>query len=230
MIVSFNSKDILYEDNHLIVVNKKAGLLVQNDITGDKSLVDFIKEYIKLKYNKPGNVFLGVTHRIDRPTSGIVIFTKTSKSLKRLNKEFKERKILKKYIAITEKNKHLNSGKLENWIIKNSKQNKSYIHPKKIPGSKKAKLDYLLIKKLKNYLVFNIKIETGRHHQIRAQLSNIGLTIKGDLKYGSKRSNKDGSIDLHSHEVVFNHPISKDKIKIKAPTPKKQPWNSFLCD
>jgi 23S rRNA pseudouridine1911/1915/1917 synthase len=228
--VSFNPIDVLFEDNHLIIVNKNPGALVQGDKTGDKTLVDHIKEFLKNKYNKPGDAYLGVIHRLDRPTSGVVIFAKTSKALTRLNQQFKERKIDKKYWAITQKNTEIKSGKLENWIIKNSKQNKSYIHSNKVPGSKVAKLEYQLIKELKNYLLLEVILETGRHHQIRAQLSEIGFIIKGDLKYGSKRSNKDGSIDLHAYQVVFNHPVTKKNINIKAPLPRREPWNSFLCD
>lgn len=228
--MSFNQKDILFEDNHVIVVNKMSGVLVQKDKTGDKSLSDHIKSYIKIKNKKPGNVFLGVVHRIDRPTSGVIVFAKTSKALSRLNKQFVDRKVNKKYLAITNNTNCLNSNKLENWIIKNTKQNKSYIHSSPIPGSKIAILRYSLVKKLKNYSLLEVIIETGRHHQIRAQLSNIGLTIKGDLKYGSKRSNKDGSIDLHAYKIIFNHPVTKNKIEIKAPFPKRQPWSSFLVD
>jgi len=228
--VSFNKKNILFEDNHLIIVNKLSGSLVQGDKTGDKPLIDKIKEFIKKQTNKPGNVFLGVVHRLDRPTSGIVIFAKTSKSLTRLNKQFKDREVDKRYWAITEKNITFASGKLENWIIKNSKQNKSYIHSNKVPGSKVAKLEYHLIQELKTYLLIEVILETGRHHQIRAQLSEIGLTIKGDLKYGSRRSNKDGSIDLHARQVIFSHPVTKSLINIKAPLPIRQPWNSSLYD
>ena len=228
--MSFNQKDILFEDNHVIVVNKMSGVLVQKDKTGDKSLSDHIKSYIKIKNKKPGNVFLGVVHRIDRPTSGVIVFAKTSKALSRLNKQFVDRKVNKKYLAITNKINCLSSDKLKNWIIKNTKQNKSYIHSSPIPGSKIAILRYSLVKELDNYSLLEVIIETGRHHQIRAQLSNIGLTIKGDLKYGSKRSNKDGSIDLHAYKLTFNHPVTKNKIEIKAPFPKRQPWSSFLVD
>ena len=207
-----------------------SGVLVQKDKTGDKSLSDHIKSYIKIKNKKPGNVFLGVVHRIDRPTSGVIVFAKTSKALSRLNKQFVDRKVSKKYLAITNNINCLSSDKLKNWIIKNTKQNKSYIHSSPIPGSKIAILRYSLIKELNNYSLLEVIIETGRHHQIRAQLSNIGLTIKGDLKYGSKRSNKDGSIDLHAYKLTFNHPVTKNKIEIKAPFPKRQPWSSFLVD
>ena len=207
-----------------------SGVLVQKDKTGDKSLSDHIKSYIKIKNKKPGNVFLGVIHRIDRPTSGVIVFAKTSKALSRLNKQFLNREVNKKYLAITNNKNYLKKDKLENWIIKNTKQNKSYIHSSPIPGSKIAILRYSLVKELNNYSLLEVIIETGRHHQIRAQLSNVGLTIKGDLKYGSKRSNKDGSIDLHAYKLTFNHPVTKNKIEIKAPFPKRQPWSSFLPD
>lgn len=228
--MNFNTKDILYEDNHLIIVNKGSGLLVQGDKTGDITLGEHIKKFLKKKYNKPGDAYLGIIHRIDRPTSGIVIFAKTSKALTRLNEQFKKRRINKKYWAITEKNSEAKSGKLENWIFKNSKQNKSYIYSNKILGCKIAKLEYRLIKELKKYLLLEVELETGRHHQIRAQLSKIGFIIKGDLKYGSKRSNKDGSIDLHAYQVIFEHPVTKNIINVKAPLPKREPWNSFLYD
>ncbi|MAH81940.1 MAG: RNA pseudouridine synthase, partial [Flavobacteriaceae bacterium] len=169
--MSFKQKDILFEDNHLIVVNKMSGVLVQKDKTGDKSLSDHIKSYIKVKNKKPGNVFLGVVHRIDRPTSGVIVFAKTSKALSRLNKQFVDRKVNKKYLAITNNINCLSSDKLKNWIIKNTKQNKSYIHSSPIPGSKIAILRYSLIKELNNYSLLEVIIETGRHHQIRAQLS-----------------------------------------------------------
>ena len=228
--MNFNPRHILFEDNHLIIVNKKSGMLVQGDKTGDTTLIDHIKGFLKIKYNKPGEAFLGVIHRLDRPTSGVVVFAKTSKALSRLNLQFKERKIDKKYLAVTENNLKTKSRKLKSWIIKNSKQNKSYIHSKEVPGSKVAKLQYNLIQDLKNYILLEIILETGRHHQIRAQLSNIGLTIKGDLKYGSKRSNNDGSIDLHAYQIIFNHPVTKNIINIKAPLPNREPWKSVLYD
>ena len=228
--MNFNQRHILFEDNHLIIVNKKSGILVQGDKTGDTTLIDHIKRFLKIKHNKPGEAFLGVIHRLDRPTSGVIVFAKTSKALSRLNLQFKERKIDKKYLAVTEKNLKNKSGKLESWIIKNSKQNKSYVHSKEVPGSKVAKLQYNLIQDLKNYILLEIILETGRHHQIRAQLSNIGLTIKGDLKYGSKRSNNDGSIDLHAYQIIFNHPVTKNIINIKAPFPNREPWKSVLYD
>ena len=228
--VEFNKKIILFEDNHLIIVNKPSGILVQGDKTGDTTLADQIKTYIKKKYKKPGRVYLGIAHRLDRPTSGIIIFAKTSKSLIRLNKQFQERKINKKYWAITEKNENLNSKTLKNWLIKNQKQNKSYVQKNEIKGSKIAELKFKIIKILNNYMLVEVNPITGRHHQIRAQLSNIGLIIKGDLKYGSKRNNFDGSIDLHARNVSFEHPVKKKHLNIIAPAPTREPWGSVFFD
>ena len=225
-----NKEDILFEDNHLIVVNKMSGILVQGDKTGDISLLDQIKKYLKIKYKKSGKVFLGLVHRIDRPTSGVVIFAKTSKSLIRLNKQFQERKIKKTYWAITEKKNNLKSHTIRNWLKKNKKQNKSYVYHNKIEGSKIAELKFSLLKVLKNYMLLEINPITGRHHQIRAQLSDFGMVIKGDLKYGSKRNNLDGSIDLHAKNINFEHPVKKKQINIDAPTPKREPWVSVFSD
>ena len=225
-----NKEDILFEDNHLIVVNKMSGILVQGDKTGDISLLDQIKKYLKIKYKKSGKVFLGLVHRIDRPTSGVVIFAKTSKSLIRLNKQFQERKIKKTYWAITEKKNNLKSHTIRNWLKKNKKQNKSYVYHNKIEGSKIAELKFSLLKVLKNYMLLEINPITGRHHQIRAQLSDFGMVIKGDLKYGSKRNNLDGSIDLHARNINFEHPVEKKQINIEAPTPKREPWVSVFSD
>ena len=222
--------DVLFEDNHIIVINKPSGILVQGDKTGDTHLVDLIKIYLKKKYNKPGDVFLGLVHRLDRPTSGVLILAKTSKSLIRLNKQFKDRKIKKKYLAITEKKQNKGKKTLRNWLKKNQKQNKTYVYDDKIDGSKFAELSFKTIKLFDNYMLLEINPLTGRHHQIRAQLSNIGLTIKGDLKYGSRRNNFDGSIDLHSRSIVFEHPVKKEQISIEAPTPKREPWVTFFCD
>tara|TARA_X000001036_G_scaffold413824_1_gene428465 strand:- start:8069 stop:8770 length:702 start_codon:yes stop_codon:yes gene_type:complete len=225
-----NKENILFEDNHLIVVNKMSGVLVQGDKTGDISLLDQIKKYLKIKYKKSGKVFLGLVHRIDRPTSGVVIFAKTSKSLIRLNKQFQERKIKKTYWAITEKKNNLKSQTIKNWLKKNKKQNKSYVYHNKIEGSKIAELKFSLLKVLKNYMLLEINPITGRHHQIRAQLSDFGMIIKGDLKYGSKRNNLDGSIDLHARNINFEHPVEKKQINIEAPTPKREPWVSVFSD
>ena len=201
---------------------------MQGDKTGDKPLSEMVKEYIKVKYNKPGEVYLGVTHRIDRPTSGIVIFARTSKALTRLNKMFQDKTIEKTYWAVVEKFPKKENDTLVNYLKKNPKNNKSTAYAKEIDGSKKAILHYQLLKKLDNYSLLEIDLETGRHHQIRVQLSNIGSIIKGDLKYGAKRSNKDGSINLHARKIEFTHPVSKELIKITAPTPKDAIWDACL--
>ena len=206
---------ILYEDNHLIAVNKKSGDIIQADKTRDKPLSDYVKDYIKNKYKKPGDVFLGTIHRLDRPTSGVVIYAKTSKALSRMNKLFREKQVKKRYIAIVENPPPSNSGTLNDYLKKNSQKNKSYITKKE--DGKHATLDYKLLKRLDNYYLLEIKPHTGRHHQIRAQLSNIGCIIKGDLKYGAKRSNKDASIDLISQKLEFIHPVKKELITITAP-------------
>ncbi len=222
------SLQILFEDNHLIVVNKRAGDLVQGDKTGDKPISDSIKAYIKKKYNKPGEVFLGTVHRLDRPTSGIVLFARTSKALSRMNKLFKEKTIQKTYWAVTEKMPLKNKETLIDYLQKNEKQNKSYVKPASIDGAKKAELSYTLKGKGDNYSYIEILPLTGRHHQIRVQLSNIGCIIKGDLKYGAKRSNKNGSIHLHARKLQFIHPVKKESITIIAPPPNDPLWNDFL--
>tara|TARA_B100001175_G_scaffold64852_1_gene53015 strand:+ start:10 stop:693 length:684 start_codon:yes stop_codon:yes gene_type:complete len=217
--------NILFEDNHLIVVNKNPGELTQGDITGDETLGDKIKAYLKKKYNKPGNVYLGITHRLDRPTSGVIIFTKTSKALTRLNELFKKNEIKKTYWAIVKKMENKAPKKLENFLIKNQKKNKSYVTKNSNKYAKKAVLTYKIILELKNYSLLKINLETGRHHQIRTQLSHIGFPIKGDLKYGYSRSNNDGSIHLHSRKVQFIHPVSKKNIEITAKLPKNNVWD-----
>ncbi|TWO33073.1 RluA family pseudouridine synthase [Seonamhaeicola sediminis] len=219
---------VLYEDNHIIIVNKRAGDIVQGDKTGDKPLSDVVKEYIKDKYTKPGNVFLGTVHRLDRPTTGIVVFARTSKALPRLNKLFSEKKTQKTYWAIVNNKPHISEGTLIHWLKKNPKNNKSYAHEKQVEGSKKAILHYKVRKVLDNYVLLEINLETGRHHQIRSQLSSIDCIIKGDLKYGANRSNKDGSIHLHAREIEFIHPVSKETIHIKAPLPNDPVWNACL--
>jgi len=219
--------DILFEDNHLLIINKKPGELSQLDKTGDNSVIEKYKLYLKKKNNKKGNVFLGLVNRLDRPTSGILILAKTSKALSRMNKMLVEKKILKKYLAIVEKKPIRKKNTLINFLKKNQKQNKSYIVDETIKDSKKAILHYTTLKELKNYSLLEISLETGRHHQIRAQLSNIGCFIKGDLKYGSKRSNSDKSICLHAIEISFIHPVSKNEIKIKANTPHNNMWKSM---
>ena len=218
--------DIVYEDNHLIIVNKSVGELSQSDYTRDLSLVDKVKNYIKNKYQKPGNVYLGLVNRLDRPTSGLVIFSKTSKSLKRMNKLLKERKIKKIYHAVTEKSPEPKKGTLINFLKKNQTKNKSFIVNKNELKSKKAILHYRLIKKLKKYFLIEIILETGRHHQIRSQLANIGCVIKGDVKYGAKRANKDKSICLHAKNIEFIHPINEVKISLVANPPESNIWSN----
>ena len=213
---------IIYEDNHLIAVSKKSGEIVQGDKTGDKPLSEEIKSYIKTKYKKPGNVFLGTIHRLDRPTSGIVLFAKTSKSLSRMNELFKNKKVQKTYYAITEDMPKKDKGVIISLLKKNQKQNKSYIT--KLDDGKKSELEYELIEKLQNYFLIKVKPKTGRHHQIRVQLSSIGCKIKGDVKYGAKRANKDKSICLHSYSISFVHPVKNELINLKCDFPKNDIW------
>ncbi|WP_298246596.1 RluA family pseudouridine synthase [uncultured Christiangramia sp.] len=219
---------VLHEDNHIIIVNKRPGDIVQGDKTGDKPLSEVVKSYIKEKYNKPGNVYLGVVHRLDRPTSGIVLFSKTSKALPRLNKLFQDKDAKKTYWAVVKEKPPRESDELIHFMKRNSKQNKSYAHKNEVPDSKKAVLDYKLIKELDRYYVLEIALHTGRHHQIRSQLSAIGSPIKGDLKYGFDRSNRDASIHLHSRELRFIHPVKKEEIHITAPPPKDPIWDAIM--
>lgn len=218
---------VLHEDNHIIVINKRVGDIVQGDKTGDKPLSEVVKEYIKEKYNKPGEVFLGVIHRLDRPTTGIIVFAKTSKALTRLNESFKNRETQKTYWAVIKNNPPKNNDILIHYLKRNPKNNTSKAHTKEVPESKKASLEYTIIKKLDNYLVLEIQLHTGRHHQIRSQLSAIGCPIKGDLKYGFDRSNPDGGIHLHARQLILNHPVTKEVLKIIAPTPKEVIWNAI---
>lgn len=213
------SSQILYEDNHLLVINKKVGQLVQGDKTGDESLLELIKNFIKERDEKPGNVFLGLVHRIDRPTSGLVIYAKTSKALSRLTQMVKNREIKKTYWAIVPKEMIPQTQRLVHFLKKNEKNNKAIVFPKVTDGTKEAILTYKIIKILDNYQLLEIDLETGRHHQIRAQLSKIGVPIKGDLKYGSPRSNPDGGISLHARKLEFIHPVTKENIEIIAPVP-----------
>ncbi len=210
---------ILYEDNHLLVINKKVGQLVQGDKTGDESLLDSIKNFIKIRDQKPGNVFLGLVHRIDRPTSGLVIYAKTSKALTRLTQMVKNREIKKTYWAVVTKEMIPQSQRLVHYLKKNEKTNKATVFTKPTDGAKEAILTYNVIKILDNYLLLEIDLETGRHHQIRAQLFKNGTSIKGDLKYGSPRSNPDGGINLHARKLEFIHPVTKENIQITAPVP-----------
>lgn len=216
----FSSEQIVFEDNHIIVINKKAGQLVQGDKTGDESLLELIKDFIKIREAKPGNVFLGLVHRIDRPTSGLVIYAKTSKALSRLTQMVKNREIKKTYWALVAKEMIPTSQKLVHYLKKNEKNNKAIVFPKVTEGAKEAILTYTIIKVLDNYQLLEIDLETGRHHQIRAQLSKIGIPIKGDLKYGAPRSNPDGGISLHARKLNFIHPVTKEEIEIVAPLPK----------
>lgn len=219
---------ILYEDNHLIIVNKRASEIVQGDKTGDIPLSDIVKDYIKIRYNKPGNVFLGVVHRIDRPVSGAVIFARTSKALTRLNNMLREGSIKKKYLAVVQNPPQPSEGKLIHHLKKNEKQNKSYVSQQDTKGAKQAELNYKLLANSKNYYLLEVELLTGRHHQIRAQLSAAGCPIKGDLKYGFSRSNKDGSIHLHAWLLDFIHPVSGNQIPVKAPVPEHDPvWCAF---
>jgi 23S rRNA pseudouridine1911/1915/1917 synthase len=220
--------EVLYEDNHLIAINKPAGMLVQPDTTGDKALEDLVKEYIGVKYEKPGEVFLGVTHRIDRPVSGVVLFAKTSKALTRINEMFKVNKIKKSYWAIVKNRPEKEKATLTHYIFRDTKRNVSRASEKEIPNSKQATLSYSIIGQSDNYTLLEIDLKTGRHHQIRCQLAKIGCPIKGDLKYGFPRSNPDAGISLHSRQMVFEHPVKKEMITIIAPTPKDNLWDSFV--
>lgn len=219
---------ILYEDNHLIIINKRAGDIVQGDKTGDEPLSEIVKTYIKKTYQKPGNVYLGVVHRIDRPTSGAVIFAKTSKALERLNKMLQDKKIDKTYWAVVKNQPPKTKDILINYLRKNQQKNKADVFEKEQTNSKKAILSYQLIKKLDRYFLLEINLETGRHHQIRAQLSHIKCPIKGDVKYGFDRTNADGSIHLHARKISFIHPVSQEKISIIAPVPDDVIWNACV--
>lgn len=218
---------VIYEDNHIIIVSKATGEIVQGDKTGDIPLSDTVKQYIKEKYQKPGNVFLGVVHRLDRPVSGLVVFAKTSKALARLNEMFRVGDVHKTYWAIVKNRPAVEEETLTHWIVRNEKQNKSYAYDKEMKNSKKAVLHYRLISSSTNYNLIEVQLFTGRHHQIRCQLAKIGCPIKGDLKYGAPRSNPDGSISLLSRHVEFVHPVSKEPISCDAPLPETDIWGSF---
>jgi 23S rRNA pseudouridine1911/1915/1917 synthase len=218
---------VLHEDNHIIVINKRVGDIVQGDKTGDEPLSDVVKAYLKEKYNKPGEVFLGVVHRLDRPTTGIVVFAKTSKALSRLNETFKNRETQKTYWAVVKNQPPKETDTLVHFLKRNPKNNTSKAHSKEVPDSKKASLTYKIIKKLDNYFVLEIDLHTGRHHQIRAQLQAIGCPIKGDLKYGFDRSNPDGGIHLHARKLVLSHPVTKESLSFTAPTPNDVIWNTL---
>lgn len=218
---------VVYEDNHIIIINKTASEIVQGDKTGDVPLSETVKQYLKEKYHKPGNVFIGVTHRLDRPVSGLVVFAKTSKALSRLNEMFKNSEVKKTYWAIVKQTPAETEGELVNYLVRNEKQNKSYAYDTEKPGSKKAILHYRLIARSDNYSLLEVDLKTGRHHQIRCQLAKMGCPIKGDLKYGFPRSNPDGSICLHARRVRFVHPVSKELIDVVAPVPSDNLWRSL---
>ncbi|KAA6346527.1 tRNA pseudouridine synthase C [termite gut metagenome] len=218
---------VIYEDNHIIVVNKTGFEIVQGDKTGDTPLSEMIQQYLKEKYHKPGNVFVGVVHRLDRPVSGLVLFAKTSKALVRLNEMFKNGEIKKIYWAIVKNQPAEPEGELTHYLIRKEKENKSYAYDRETPNSKKAILHYKLIGHSQNYHLLEVELKTGRHHQIRCQLAKIGCSVKGDLKYGAPRSNPDGSICLHARRISFIHPVSKELIELEAPVPKGNLWTGF---
>ena len=225
--------EVVYEDNHIIIVNKQSGEIVQGDKTGDRPLSDLVKDYIKAKYQKPGAVFLGVVHRLDRPVSGLVVFARTSKALSRLNKMFAEGEVHKTYWAIVEvrgERSEVRSDEwhtLENWLVRNEKQNKSYAYDHEVPNSKRAVLKYRTIGHSDRYTLLEVRLMTGRHHQIRCQLAAMGCPIKGDLKYGARRSNPDGSISLNAHRIEFVHPVSKEIISLESPLPDDNLWQTL---
>ena len=218
---------VVYEDNHIIIVSKDSGEIVQGDKTGDEPLSETVKRYIKTKYDKPGNVFLGVVHRLDRPVSGLVVFAKTSKALSRLNDMFRNGDVHKTYWAVTYGYPPAEEDTITHWIVRNEKQNKSYAYDHEVPGSNKAVLHYHVIGRTDNYTLIEVRLLTGRHHQIRCQLSKIGCPIKGDLKYGARRSNPDGGISLPSRRVEFVHPVSKQNIMAEAPVPADAVWHAL---
>ncbi|MEE4117270.1 MAG: RluA family pseudouridine synthase [Marinilabiliaceae bacterium] len=218
---------VLYEDNHLIAVYKNNNELVQGDSTGDTTLADEVKKYIKKVYKKPGDVYLGITHRIDRPVSGVVLFAKTSKALTRLNNMLRDGEIHKKYLAVVKERPPEDEAELVHFLKKNEKQNKSYSYDTEVKGSKKARLRYRILSRTDSYYLLDIDLYTGRHHQIRSQLAKIGCPIRGDLKYGYPRSNKDGGISLHARSIEFIHPVKKEQVKITAPLPELDIWPLF---
>ena len=225
---NYHNLQVLFEDNHLIAINKRPGDIIQGDKTKDTPLVEIVKEYLKIKYDKPGNVYLGVIHRIDRPTSGVAVFAKTSKALSRMNLMLKDHTIQKTYWAITQNKPENETDKLTHWLRKNKRNNKSTHFPKETKNAKKAILTYKILKELDNYFLLEVSMKSGRHHQIRCQLQAIGCPIKGDIKYGSKRTNKDGSIDLHARNVKFMHPVSKKQIDITAPLRDQKIWQNCV--
>ncbi len=227
MSTAIDQSRIIYEDNHLIALNKRSGEIVQADKTGDAPIGHYLKEFLKEKYSKPGEVFVGVVHRLDRPVSGVVLFAKTSKGLERMNQLFRERATKKIYWAIVEQKPEKPEGKLIHWLAKNEKQNKSYASPVEKPGSLICELDYKLIASSDRYHLLEVNPLTGRHHQIRVQLSTMKTIIKGDLKYGAKRSNPDGSICLHARRLEFIHPVKNEPVMIEAPVPQDNLWKAM---
>lgn len=221
--------EVIYEDNHLIAVNKTCREIVQGDKTGDTPLSEILKAWLKEKYAKPGNVFVGVAHRLDRPVSGLVLFAKTSKALARLNEMFRTGDIKKTYWAIVKNSPPTEEGTLEHWLVRNEKQNKSYAYTEEKPNSKKAILHYKLLARSDNYYLLEVDLKTGIHHQIRCQLAKMGCPIKGDLKYGSERSNKDGGISLHARKAQFIHPVSKEPVEIVASVPDDSLWKGITA-
>ncbi|MGM9714956.1 MAG: RluA family pseudouridine synthase [Prevotella sp.] len=219
--------EVVYEDNHIIIVNKRSGEIVQGDKTGDEPLSETVKAYIKEAYHKPGNVFLGVVHRLDRPVSGLVVFARTSKALSRLNEMFRVGDVHKTYWAIVKDKPAVEEGTLTHWLVRNEKQNKSYAYDREVPRSKKAVLHYRLIGCTDRYSLLEIQLMTGRHHQIRCQLARMGCPIKGDLKYGAPRSNPDGSISLLARKVELVHPVSKEPVSVVAPVPDDNLWQAI---
>lgn len=219
--------DILYADNHLLIVNKKAKENVQGDKSGDLPLVEKVRNYIRDKYQKPGNVFCGLVHRLDRPVSGVIVFARTSKALERMNKQFATSHPKKVYWAVVENEPKQAEGRLVHHLVRNEQQNKSYVYDEPRPNSKECRLSYRKLLNSKDYTLLEVELETGRHHQIRAQLSKMGCVIKGDLKYGAKRSNPDGSIHLHARSLTFEHPTSKEIIEVVAPVPTENLWKWF---
>ncbi len=215
---------VLYEDNHIIIVNKSSSEIVQGDRTGDVPLSEVVKNYIREKYHKPGNVFLGVVHRLDRPVSGIVVFARTSKALTRLNEMFRTKEVRKTYWALVKNRPPQPQGDCIDWLVRNERQNKSYVCTKQVDGAKEARLSYRQIGKTENYFLLEVHLHTGRHHQIRCQLAHLGCPIKGDLKYGAQRSNPNGSICLHARRIQFVHPVSKKEMDVEAPLPDETVW------
>ena len=222
--------DVLYEDNHIIIVNKSVSDIVQGDRTGDEPLDSKVKSYIKEKYNKPGDVFLGVVHRLDRPVSGCVVYARTSKALTRMNELFRTKEVKKTYLAVVTERPPAEEGTLAHFIKKNEKQNRSYVYDSEVKDSKAASLSYKVIARSESFYLLAVDLHTGRHHQIRAQLAAAGCPIKGDLKYGSKRSNEGGGISLHSYRISFIHPVKKETVTVTAPLPKEKTWNLFAAN